>query len=250
MRRIVIIGASSGLGLAIAESFAAKGWRVGVAARRDEPLAGLQARYPGLVERAVIDITDPSAPALLGALIERLGGMDVFLQAAGVGKQNPGLADEIERTTLMTNCVGFAAMVDTAFNYFRSHPSPGNQLAAITSVAGTKGLGMAASYSASKRFGSTYLTALEQLARLEGMTLSFTDIRPGFVATDLLNRSNHYPMLMTVDHAVPRIVRAIERRRRVAVIDRRWWWLVQAWRLIPRWLWIRFPARTRKETKP
>lgn len=247
MKRIVIVGASSGLGRAIAENFASKGWRVGIAARRGESLAELQGRYPNLIEYKVIDITDPMAPSLLNELIDALGGMDVFLQAAGVGKQNPDLTDEIERKTLLTNCVGFAAMVDTAFNYFKSHPGEYNQLCAITSVAGTKGLGMAASYSASKRFDSTYLTALEQLARLSGMKLSVTDIRPGFIATDLLNPANHYPMLMTVDHAVPLIVKAIEKRRRVAVIDRRWWWLVQAWKLIPRFLWVRFPAKTKKE---
>ena len=243
---IVIMGASSGLGQAIAESFAAKGWRVGVAARREEPLSEFKSRYPDLVEYAVIDITQPDAPGLLNNLIERLGGMDVYLQAAGVGHQNPDLDPEIERNTLMTNGVGFSLMVDAAFRYFEAHPGERNQLAAITSVAGTKGLGMAASYSATKRFDSTYLTALEQLAHLKGMRLAFTDLRPGFIATALLNPANHYPMLMTVDHAVPLLVRAIERRRRVAVIDRRWWWLVQLWKLIPRPLWVRFPAKTHK----
>lgn len=247
MNRIVITGASSGLGYAIAETFAAKGWSVGIAARREAPMAELQARFPDRIKLSVIDITAADAPDRLLELIDRVGGMDIFLQAAGVGKQNPDLNNDIERNTLMTNCVGFTAMVDTAFKYFSAHPGTQNQIAAITSVAGTKGLGMAASYSASKRFCSTYLTALEQLARIKGIPLSFTDIRPGFIATDLLNPANHYPMLMTVRHAVPLIVKAIEKRRRVAIIDRRWWWLVQAWKLIPRPLWVRVRATTRKE---
>jgi len=248
MKRIVIVGASSGLGRAVAESFASKGWRVGIAARREKPMALLQERYPGLIEYEVIDITDVStSPESLERLIVRLGGMDVFLMAAGVGRQNPDLDRDIEYSTLMTNCVGFVAMVDTAFKYFKTHRSSYGHLAAITSVAGTRGLGMAASYSASKRFGSTYLVALEQLAHMERIPLSITDIRPGFIATDLLNPDNHYPMLMSVDHVVPRIVRAIERRKRIAVIDWRWGWLVRVWRMIPRWLWIRFPARTRKK---
>lgn len=247
MKRIVITGASSGLGNAIARVYATRGWRVGVAARRHEPLDRLAEEFPGLIETAEIDITQPDAPSRLEELIQRLGGMDIYLQAAGTGKQNPSLDAGIERTTLMTNCVGFAAMTDTAFNYFRNHPEKEGQLAAITSVAGTNGLGMAASYSASKRFGSTYLTALEQLARLERIKIAFTDIRPGFIATDLLNPSNHYPMLMTTEHAVPLIVRAIDRRRRIATVDIRWRLLVAVWRLIPRWMWVRFKATTHKK---
>lgn len=245
---IIVVGASSGLGNAIARTYLSRGCRVGVAARRAEPLHQLAALFPGQVETAVIDVTLPDAPRQLDGLIERLGGMDLYFHVAGTGKQNPGLEDSVERATLMTNCVGFATLVDTAFNYFRTHPSPLNHIAVVTSVASTRGLGMAAAYSASKRFGVTYIEALEQLARLDNITVGFTDIRPGFIATGLLDKENAYPMLMSVEHAVPRIVRAVDRRRRVAVIDGRWWWLVQLWRLIPRSLWVRFPARTHKVT--
>lgn len=248
MKRIVITGASSGLGRRIAMAFAAKGWRVGVAARREAPLRELRDLYPGLVEYAVVDITSSEAPAQLETLVSRLGGMDIFLQAAGTGSQNLPLADDIERRTVMTNCTGFTAMVDAAFRIFASRPagSPRPLIAAITSVAGTKGLGAAPAYSASKRYESTYLTALEQLAHIRRLPIDFCDIRPGFIATDLLDPTDRYPMLMTPDHAVPLIVRAIERRRRVAVIDCRWWWLVQGWRLIPRWIWVRVKATTQK----
>ena len=247
MKKIVIAGASSGLGNAIARVYASRGWRVGATARRSGPLDNLAAEFPGLIETAEIDITRTDAPFRLKDLITRLGGMDIYLHAAGTGKQNPTLNTDIERTTLMTNCVGFAAMTDTAFNYFRDHPEVHGQLVAITSVDGTKGLGMAASYSASKRFGSTYLTALEQLAHLEGIKLSITDIRPGFIATELLNPDNRYPMLMTTEHAVPLIIKAIDRRRRIAIIDSRWHWLVTVWKMIPRCMWVRFKATTSKK---
>lgn len=246
MRHIVITGASSGLGMGVAIAYAKRGWRVGVAARRVVPLQSLKKQFPDLVEYAVIDVTSPDAPELLLDLIERTGGMDVFLQAAGVGKQNPKLDAAIERKTVMTNCVGFTAMVDTAFNYFRNHPSTVNVLAAITSVAATRGLGVAASYSASKRFETAYLTALEQLCHLEDISLHIIDIRPGFISTDLLDTENHYPMMMTPEYAVRHIVRAIDKRRRISVIDWKWYCVVAMWRLLPRWLWVRFPAKTKK----
>ena len=250
MNYVVITGASSGLGHAIATEYAKRGWRVGIAARRSDRLALLQKEYPELIEYERIDITEPGAPCQLMKLITKLGGMDIFIQAAGVGRQNPQLEQEIERPTLMTNCIGFTAMLDTAFKYFTStqRNTPGH-IVAITSIAGTKGLGMAASYSASKRYESTYIDALEQLSHIKNVKLKFTDIRPGFIATDLLNKANHYPLLMSVSDVVPRIIRAIDRHKRVAIINRRWWWVVQAWRCIPRCLWIRVKATTRTHDK-
>lgn len=251
MNRIIIVGASSGLGRLIAEAFARKGWHVGVAARRETPLRALAEKFPGQIEYACIDVTAPDAPALLEEMISRMGGVDIFLQAAGTGKQNLQLADAPERLTAMTNCVGFTAMIDTAFRYFASQPdgSARGLIAAITSVASTRGLGAAPSYSASKRYQTTYLTALEQLAHIRRVPVDFCDIRPGFIATDLLDSSDSYPLLMQPSYAVPRIVRAILRRRRIAVIDWRWWWIVQGWKLIPRWLWVRIKATTRNSSK-
>ena len=251
MKRIVITGASSGLGMGIARAFAAKGWMVGVAARRVEPLEQLRSEWGDRVVTARIDITSAEAPRQLNDLIDRLGGMDVFVQAAGIGKQNLALDPYIEHNTVMTNCVGFTAMVDTAFNYFTALDNPdGCHIVAISSVAGTKGLGSAPSYSASKRFESTYLTALEQQARIRGLKrsqLRFTDIRPGFIATDLLDSTTRYPMIMQPEYAIKLIVKAIERGRRVAYIDRRWGLLVRLWRLLPSWLWVRIKATTSKK---
>ena len=83
--------------------------------------------------------------------------------------------------------------MDTAFDYFRKQG--GGHLAAISSIAGTKGLGAAAAYSASKRYQNTYLDALAQLSRMQRLDIRITDIRPGFVDTPLL-REGKYPMLM------------------------------------------------------
>lgn len=248
MKRIIITGASSGLGYDLACYFASRGHRVGAVARRLDRLEALRDRYPDNIIVETIDITAVDAPQRLQAFIDRMGGLDIFIQGAGMGKQNPGLDPELERRTVMTNCVGFTAMVATAFNHFRAHPTHGATIAAITSVAGTNGLGNAATYSASKRYDSTYLTALEQLSHLEGVRISFVDIRPGFIATELLNPENKYPMLMTREHAVPLIARAIERRKRVATVDWKWRLLIGFWRLLPRWLWVRFPARTSRKS--
>ena len=121
----------------------------------------------------------------------------------------------------------------------------GGHLAVISSIAGTKGLGVAPAYSATKRFQNTYIDALEQLAHLQKLNIHFTDIRPGFVATDLLNDGKHYPMLMKAGQTARHIVRALHRIQRVAIIDGRYRILVFFWRMIPRWIWKRMPVKTK-----
>lgn len=242
MKRIIVIGASSGLGRRVAEIYASRGWKVGAAARRVDRLASLHDEYPDLVTVAGIDVTAADASDRLMALIGLLGGVDVIFNAAGVGFLNPDLDQEKDEVTIATNCDGFARIADAAFRYFASTESVG-QIAAISSVASTRGLAMGASYSASKRFQMEYLVALRQLAGIRRLPIAVTDIRPGFVRTDLLDSSRNYPMLMDPDSVARKIVKAIDRRRRVAVIDWRWNIVVGLWRLIPRWLWVRLPIK-------
>lgn len=245
-KRIIIIGASSGLGREAAKTFAQLGWTIGVAARRIDALNELQQQYPkSIVAVEQIDVTTPQAGEKLLNLIEKAGGMDTLLLASGVGSQNPTLSVDTELNTIATNVMGFTNIVDTAFNYFRTRSldeKPG-QIAVISSIAGTMGLGIAPAYSATKRYQRHYIEALEQLAHFEEVNVRFTDIRPGFVDTPLLNNCRRFPMLMSVDYATPRIVKAIVNQRRVAIIDWRWRLVVAFWHLIPRLIWRRFPAK-------
>lgn len=240
-RRAVIVGATSGIGHEISLLLVQEGWRLGIAGRRKENLEALQAQYPDQICIRAFDIRQSGAEKELEALIDELGGMDLFLQSSGIGFQNYALDPEIELNTLETNGTGFARMVTHAFRYFLQKGS--GHLAVISSIAGTKGLGIAPAYSATKRFQNTYLDALEQLARMHKVPIRFTDIRPGFVATGLLNDGKHYPLLMPPAYAARKIVSALHRKKRIAVIDWRYRILVFFWRLIPAWLWKRLPVR-------
>ncbi len=242
MKRIVIMGATSGIGLETAKRCIAAGWRVGAAGRRSEELERLRGLAPQQVETEAIDVTDDAAPAALERLIERLGGMDVYLHVAGVGSQNPQLDPAVELHTVRTNIEGFTRMTTAAYGYFAAHG--GGRIAVVSSIAGTRGLGVAAAYSASKRFQNTYIDSLAQLARMQGSKIRFTDIRPGFVATALL-RNADYPMLMRPEKVAEKLFRALERGKRRIVIDRRYALLVLLWRLIPQGVWERLPIRSR-----
>lgn len=237
-KRIIIIGATSGIGYEIARLYQQKGWRIGIAGRRADKLKELAALAPSQTEYRTIDVTQPNAPAELFKLIEHVGGMDLFLLSSGIGSQNRELKPEIELTTISTNAEGFTRMVTAAYQYFAGHGA--GQLAVISSIAGTKGLGAAPAYSATKRFQNIYIDALEQLAIMEKIPITFTDIRPGFVKTDLLKDRN-YPLLMQPGYAAKKIVHAIDSKKRRAVIDWRYSLLVFFWKMIPAWLWKLLP---------
>ncbi|WP_308744606.1 SDR family NAD(P)-dependent oxidoreductase [uncultured Bacteroides sp.] len=242
MKRAIIIGATSGIGQEVAKCLLLEGWQIGIAGRRQSALETLQQVAPEQIEIQALDVTREDAAEKLNMLIDKVGGMDLFLLSSGIGFQNMKLDMEVELNTARTNVEGFTRMVDTAFAYFRKNG--GGHLAVISSIAGTKGLGVAPAYSATKRFQNTYIDALEQLAHLQKLNIHFTDIRPGFVATDLLNDGKRYPMLMKADKVGWHIARALKRKKRVAVIDWRYRILVFFWKMIPRRIWKHLPIKT------
>lgn len=233
--KVIIIGASSGMGLEVAKLLLAEGHHLGVAARREDRLQALKQLAPDRVETATIDVTAEDAPARLRDLIDRMGGMDLFFYSSGIGKQNRTLTPDIELNTVNTNGMGFTRMIGEAYRYFAEQGK--GHIAAITSIAGTKGLGPAPSYSATKAFQNVYLQSLEQQANARGLNIRFTDIRPGFVNTDLLNDNFHYPMMLKPEKAARQIVRALKNKRHVQVIDWKYAILTPLWRLLPNPLW-------------
>ena len=228
--KAVVVGASSGIGREVAMIMMEQGWTVGVAARRVDLLQDIGA---AAIER--IDVTADVATEGLQRLIGQLGGMDLFFYASGIGKQNRELAADKELATVQTNGVGFMRMIGEAYRFFAMQGN--GHIAAITSIAGTKGLGPAPAYSATKAMQNVYLQALEQQARSRRLNIRFTDIRPGFVDTALLSGDYRYPMMLRPEKVAKEIVYAINHRQHIRVIDWKYRILTAVWRRIPRWIW-------------
>ena len=269
-KKAIVMGATSGIGMEVASLLAQRGWQVGIAGRRIERLEEVKRNTNLLISESSkaskgeiacyqqIDVTSPEAPSLLLKLIEKLGGMDLYFHCSGIGWQNNSLDIEKEMKTVETNGLGFVRMVDTAFNWFAQQnlgqePGQGQRqgkdrscetyrIACITSIAGTKGLGAAPAYSATKRFQNHYLECLTQQAHMRHLPIAITDIRPGFVKTDLIAGSN-YPLQLTPQEVALQIVNAIERGKAVKTIDWKYSILVSLWRLIPRWIWTRLTIK-------
>lgn len=240
MKKVIIMGATSGIGLELAKLYLERQCTVGLAGRRIDKLETLQAEYPRQAHVKQIDVNSPEAPALLEELAEECGGMDLYIHSSGIGYNNPDLNPELEIRTTCTNVTGFTRAIDTAFNYFARQGK--GHIAAISSIAGTKGLGAAPAYSATKRYQNTYLSALRQQNRIRHCHIRITDIKPGFVHTALIEGSR-YPLQMEVGYAARRIFRAIEKGRRAAVIDWRYAIIVGGWRLLPCRVWEYLPVK-------
>ena len=269
-KKAIVMGATSGIGMEVANLLAQRGWQVGIAGRRIERLEEVKRNTNLLIHESSnaskgeiacyqqIDVTSPEAPSLLLKLIEKIGGMDLYFHSSGIGWQNNSLDIEKEMKTVETNGLGFVRMVDTAFNWFAQQnqgQEPGQvqrlgkdrscetyRIACITSIAGTKGLGAAPAYSATKRFQDHYLECLTQQAHMRHLPIAITDIRPGFVKTDLIAGSD-YPLQLTPQEVALQIVNAIERGKAVKTIDWKYSILVSLWRLIPRWIWTRLTIK-------
>ena len=244
MKRVIIVGASSGIGRELALRFAKEGCVVGIAARRIEELQKIREEYgEESIKIAQLDVCEPTATDALDSLISEVQRPELLIYASGIGKQNPSLDETIEINTVKTNCEGMVRIVDHFLNYVKNDssytPKSRAHIAVISSIAGTEGMGYAPAYSATKRMQSTYLTALSQHCRMYNIHARFTDIRPGFVATAILNPDKHYPMLMSLDKAADIIMRGIKHRRRIITFDWRFKLITLFWRIIPRPLWER-----------
>lgn len=242
--RAIIIGATSGIGRELAIHLARHGVILGLAGRREDKLRELQMQLgEERVHITRLDVTHESATESLDELIARVGAPDLLLYASGIGKQNPQLDIKIESDTVMTNSWGMVRLVDHFVNYVKQEARYDAKhrahVAVISSVAGTMGMGSAPAYSATKSMQSSYLVALSQYARMEHIPVMFSDIRPGFVATEILNPEKHYPMLMSADKAARCILRGLRHCRRIIIFDWRFKLIVALWRLIPRCLWER-----------
>lgn len=220
MQRIIILGATSGIGRALAKHYAAAGNRVGIAGRRKELLDEMHAEYPGHFHPKRMDITEiESLPARLEEFVVELGGLDLLIVASGTGLLNPALDFERELPALQTNVLGFTAAVDWGYRFFECQGR--GHLVGISSIAALLGEAGAPAYSASKAYQANYLEALQRKAAGSGRNIIVTDIRPGFVDTPMAKGEGLF-WVAPVEKAAGQIRVAIGKRRRVAYITRRW----------------------------
>jgi short-subunit dehydrogenase len=235
MKTAVVIGASSGIGRALAVALSLEGYRLGVVARRTDLLNSLQAELTGPCLIKTIDVSQPDlAMPALRELIGELGDVDLFVISAGIGGENPDLRWEHEEETISVNVLGFAAMVNVAVAHLEARGS--GHLVGISSVAAVRGIGQAPAYAASKAFVSNYLQGVRYRLKKLKLPIVVTDVQPGFVDT---GRQGGTFWMASTETAARQIVAAIRRKRRHVYVTRRWRLIAWLIRVIPDALYTR-----------
>jgi short-subunit dehydrogenase len=229
-KRIIIIGASSGIGREIACRYVEKGNKVGITGRRENLLYELKEKFQRQIFTSAFDVMGNQNQKKIQQLIEDIGGLDLLIYNSGYGDPSKELNLEIENTTIKTNVNGFVEIVSYAFNFFVAQGY--GQIAITSSVASVRGNSWAPAYSASKAFMSNYAEGLNIKARRLKKNIVVTDIRPGFINTKMAKGNGQF-WIVAKEKAADQIINAIEKRKRIAYISKRWWLVAQIMKLLP-----------------
>jgi len=228
-QKILITGASSGLGEGMARAFAAKGRDLALCARRidrlEELKTDLTARHPGItVAVAELDVNDHErVPVVFGELSAALGGIDRVIVNAGIGKGAPLGSGKLwaNKATIETNLVAALVQIEAALELFKT--SGAGHLVLVASVVGNRGVpGIKAAYAASK----AGVISLGQSLRAEYRTgpIAVTVLEPGYIESEMTAQSATTMLMADNETGVRAMVDAIERERGRAIVPA-WPWI-------------------------
>jgi NAD(P)-dependent dehydrogenase (short-subunit alcohol dehydrogenase family) len=248
---VVLTGASSGIGRALARHYLDRGATVAAVARRAELLAQLAQEYPGRVHAVAADVRDATAlQAAAREIVARYGAPDIVIANAGVshGTLTDDAADEeVFRDIMDINVLG---MVKTFQPFLAPMRQAGaGTLVGIASVAGFRGLPGSGAYSASKAAAIAYLESLR--VELRGSGIRVVTLCPGYIRTPMTAANHfHMPFLIDAEEAARRMARVIARGSSFAVVPWQMALVGKALRWLPNWLYdLAFSRAPRKRRR-
>ncbi|MDY7539500.1 SDR family oxidoreductase [Undibacterium sp. RTI2.1] len=255
MQTVFITGASSGIGAALARSFAEQGAVLGLVARRQDVLEQLRQSLPNADKHQIypLDVTDHAALAKAATdFIQAVGQVNVVVANAGISvgtltehaEDIPVFARVIE-TNLIATVATFAPFIASMQGYAKQQDC---RLVGIGSVAGIRGLPGAEAYSASKAAVISYCESLRVELRSSGIKV--VTIAPGYIDTPM-TRDNPYPMpfLMPVEAFAKSAVAAIDRGDSYRIIPWQMGVVAKLMRVLPNWLYDRVFAKARRKPR-
>ncbi len=218
MKKILITGATSGIGLELCRQYLKDGCIVGGCGRNLAKVEKLKEDFPERFFVSQIDVTQTNNIAeKLNELIRRMGGMDICVISAGISIKNKELEWQIDEQVLAVNIMGFAATAMHSADYFIKQGS--GHIVGISSIAKNFGYYNAA-YNASKAFEDIYMKGMR--LRLKNKNIAVSVIIPGFIDTPLIDGRKTKFWVVDIKKAGRQILKAIEKKKRTAYISKRW----------------------------
>lgn len=232
--KIVIIGATTGIGRSLAELYASKGIEITITGRRIALLEEIKQSYPQtkIHVRSMDVINYEESRKIMDELSGEMGGVDVVIINAGVGFPKATFEQEIE--TVHINVRGFLALAHWSYQYFQQ--KGGGQIVGISSLASLSGSAYSPEYHASKAFMANYMSGLRMRSTKYRHNIAITDIRPGFVDTPMTKQNKGMFWVSSPEKAAIQIKDAIESKKKVAYITKRYILIALILKIIPEWL--------------
>ena len=234
--KIIIVGATSGIGRKLAELYADSGNVVGITGRRADLLQEIKDQFPARIQTECFDVTGTENIRRIESLIQKIGGLDILIYSSGIGEPSKELDWQLDKRTVDTNVNGFIEIANWIFNYFIKQGY--GRMAVISSIAANRGNSWAPAYGASKSFQSNYFEALTIKAYRMKKNIGITCIEPGFVNTKMAKGNKRFWMV-PVEKAAQQMIAAIERKKRKLYVSKRWWLIAKLMRWMPFWIYKR-----------
>lgn len=236
MKKAIIIGATSGIGRALAKVFLENDYKLGITGIEEELLIELKEISNNKLKVKYLDCNTQQSSAIINDLIEWLGGLDLLIYCAGIGQLDKNLGFKIENEANELNVLAFTKIIDKTYKYFEIKKN--GHLVAITSIAGLKGHRIAPAYHAAKAYQISYLEGLRHRAVHSNLPITITDIRPGFVDTGLVNKKHFW--MASKEKAAYQIYNIIKKKKNIGYVTKRWSIIAFILKIIPNWLYSRF----------
>jgi short-subunit dehydrogenase len=236
MKKAIIIGASTGIGQALAKVLLDHNYKVGITGVEKDILNELDDFSNQNLKVKYLDCTSDRCSEIINHFIDWLGGLDLLVFSAGIGQLDKNLGFETENKANELNVLAFTEIADKAYKYFERKEH--GHFVAITSIAGLRGHRIAPAYHAAKSYQISYLEGLRQRAKYMNLAITITDIRPGFVDTGLVNDKHFW--MATKEKAAEQIFNTIRKKKNIGYITKRWFVIASILKVTPRWIYDRF----------
>lgn len=234
-KKIIIVGATSGIGRELARQCVEKEYLVAGTGRRVERLEVLKKELGNYFYFSEMDVTDhEKSKEQLHELIRQMGGMDIIVLNAGIAHSQAASVTSMEQMIIDVNVSGFVQLFGEAFKYFRMQGH--GQIVGISSIASLFGSSRAAPYSASKAFISTYMQAYRQRSNNMEHDITITDVKPGFVKSEMTEGKKGMFWVAETEKAVKQMLRDIEKKKSYSYVTRRWFLVALLLKITPNWI--------------